>query len=73
MANRACPKCTGAMYPGFIPDYSYGAVLAGAWYEGVPEKGLLGSIKMKGKQPYMITTYRCSACGFLENYAHPTK
>lgn len=68
-SSKTCPKCEGAMEAGFIPDVSYGAVLRTAWLEGVPEKGLLGSLKMRGKRRIEITTLRCTSCGYLESYA----
>jgi hypothetical protein len=72
MAERSpvCSKCQGQMELGHRPDYSYGAILVGSWVEGAPEKGLLGSLKIKGKRQFPISTYRCSACGYLESYAH---
>ena len=69
--SDTCPKCRGRMQAGFVPDFSYGAVLQGSWFEGVPEKGLLGNLKVRGKDKYLITVYRCSSCGYLESYAMP--
>jgi hypothetical protein len=57
------------MEEGFVPDFSYGAVLRSAWFEGKPEKKLLGSLKVKGKRTFPIVTRRCTVCGFLESYA----
>jgi hypothetical protein len=66
-----CPKCNGEMETGFIPDFSYGAVLSSSWYEGEPEKNWLGNIKTKNIPKIAITTERCTKCGFLESYARP--
>lgn len=70
MPHTSCAKCSRAMIAGFVPDLSYASVFTGTWYEGAPEKNFLGNVKIKG-EPYPITTYRCSACGFLESYAQP--
>ena len=59
------------MEEGFIPDASYGAIHIGSWVEGTPEKGWTGSVKLKGKRKFDITTYRCTSCGYLESYANP--
>jgi hypothetical protein len=69
--NPECPKCRHGMEAGFIPDASYGAILIGSWLEGGPEKGWAGSVKLKGKRKFDITTYRCTSCGYLESYANP--
>jgi hypothetical protein len=67
-----CPKCQSAMELGYIPDFSYAAVLRTKWTEGEPEKNFLGSsLKLKGKRQIEITTDRCTKCGYLESYARP--
>ena len=66
-----CPKCQGRMEVGLIPDVGYGKVWVAAWQQGAPEKGLLGGLKRAGKTRYEIIAYRCTACGYLESYAHP--
>jgi hypothetical protein len=58
--NPECPRCRHRMEAGFIPDASYGAILIGSWVEGTPEKGWTGSVKLKGKRKFDITTYRCT-------------
>jgi len=68
-SSKTCPKCQGATEPGFIPDVSYGAGLKAAWLEGVPDKGVFGSLKTRGKRRIDITTHRCTSCGYLESYA----
>src|SRR5215510_13188372 len=40
------------------------------WVEGAAQKGFFG-LKLKGKRQFAITTYRCTACGYLESYAGP--
>jgi hypothetical protein len=66
-----CPKCQGAMETGFIPDCTQGGFIEGRWTEGQPEKGFLGGIKVSGKRQIVITTDRCTKCGYLESYAMP--
>jgi len=69
MSEPTCSKCQGLMVEGFVPDASYAALLRSAWFEGKPEKNLLGSLKVKGKRTFAIVTFRCDVCGFLESYA----
>jgi hypothetical protein len=69
--NPECPKCRHSMERGFIPDSSYGAILIASWVAGVPEKGWMGGVKLKGRQVLDITTFRCSSRGYLESYANP--
>jgi hypothetical protein len=69
MSEPICSKCQGLMEEGFVPDTSYAALVRSAWFEGKPEKNLLGSLKVKGKRTFPIVTLRCSVCGFLEYYA----
>ena len=64
-----CPKCHGAMEPGFLPDFTYGAIIPSSWIEGTPEKNWIGSTKIKDKRKIAISTLRCVKCGFLELYA----
>jgi len=67
-----CPKCAGEMAQGFIADKSGGfSREVSEWVEGVPEKGFLGE-SAPAERRIPISTFRCSACGFLELYArHP--
>jgi predicted nucleic-acid-binding Zn-ribbon protein len=70
--RKECPKCRRSMQAGYVADASHGTVLVSSWYEGVPEKGLFGGLKLWGKPKTEITTYRCSSCGYLESYAVPS-
>jgi hypothetical protein len=45
--------------------------LIGSWVAGVPKKGWIGGVKLKGRRMSDITTYRCTSCGYLESYATP--
>jgi hypothetical protein len=69
MSKPICSKCRGLMEEGFVPDSSDAALLRSAWFEGKPEKNLLGGLKVKGKRTFPIVTLRCKVCGFLESYA----
>ncbi|MBV8837072.1 MAG: hypothetical protein JO000_11070 [Alphaproteobacteria bacterium] len=64
-----CPKCQGAMEAGFVPDYSYGAILQAKWTEGAPEKSFLGNMKIKGRRQIALAADRCTRCGYVELYA----
>jgi hypothetical protein len=66
-----CPKCTGAMVQGFIPDYSHGAVLVAGWLQGHPQKSFWRTTKAPISEVIPIGTFRCEKCGFLEFYADP--
>jgi hypothetical protein len=73
MSNETlqCPKCKGEMVQGFVPDYSYGAVLVGGWHEGLPEKSFWTRTKAPLLDGMPIGAFRCQKCGFLEFYADP--
>ena len=64
-----CPKCEKEMQAGFVPDYSDGVVLERRWVEGKFATRWLGLRLRSKKPPVPITTYRCTACGYLESYA----
>lgn len=68
MRTKTCPKCQASMAEGFIPvDKNYIPQVMG-WVAGPPKKGWWGDVKLPTK-PVPITTYRCTKCGFLEQYA----
>jgi hypothetical protein len=64
-----CSKCNGAMEPGFIVDYNYGAATQPEWATGEPHYSMWTGIRLKGRSRYKVITSRCSKCGFLESYA----
>lgn len=64
-----CPKCHNKMEDGFIMDEGYGTVHASRWVEGPPEKSVWTGTKTSGRNKVQVTTYRCTACGYLESYA----
>ena len=70
--ERTCAKCGSAMEAGFVLDQTHDAVVRqSAWVDGAPEPGFWTGLKLKGHQRLPVTTYRCSACGYLESYAPP--
>lgn len=40
------------------------------WVEGVPDSKRSGYMDVKGKEEFMVTSYRCMGCGYLESYAY---
>jgi predicted nucleic-acid-binding Zn-ribbon protein len=64
-----CPKCSGTMAEGSMPQYRKGAVILSEWLEGAPEKRAFFGVKIDGKNGYEIKAMRCESCGFLELYA----
>ena len=60
-----CPKCGAEMQEGFVLEHR----AAVRWISGIPEKSFLGDIKAAERDHRSITSYRCTACGFLESYA----
>jgi hypothetical protein len=67
MAERklSCLRCEGGMVAGFSPNVTKNQMV---WYEGEPPKTYRESF-MFGRKALMVTTYRCSVCGYLESYA----
>ena len=63
-----CPKCASEMEEGFVLDNDATAKQA-QWVLGRPESSFWGGLKVAPKDRYFIQTYRCTKCGFLENYA----
>ena len=65
-----CPKCEGLMEEGFIIDRGhYNAGTVNTWIEGEPVKSFWSGIKVKNKQQFLVKTFRCANCGYLESYA----
>ena len=76
MQPMTCPKCSGHMESGFIRDRAAGAAdLQAKWVEGPPTPSvwLRDRVKMEGREPVPVTTFRCGGCGYLESYAMATK
>lgn len=66
---KECPRCQGSMTEGVIIDNTYGARGVSTWLEGAPVKSLWMGLKLQGKKPIEVRTFRCNRCGFLESYA----
>lgn len=69
MTSSDCPKCRARMEEGFVKDYYQHQVRPPMWIEGRPEKSFWSGIRTKGKRQHEIATYRCTRCGYLEQYA----
>jgi predicted nucleic-acid-binding Zn-ribbon protein len=68
--SLVCPKCSGRMESGHLPDTGYGQVLQSSWAPGEPVvRRFVGGIKSNPKEQLPITALRCSKCGYLELYA----
>ena len=68
--RKDCARCQGAMTEGFVPYQKHnGANAVPGWYEGPPEKSFWFGLKLRGRRPLPIQTFRCSRCGHLESYA----
>ena len=64
-----CPRCSGAMSEGYIVDKTHGGAGVSTWVEGEPKKSFWVGLKLGGKTPIDIATWRCRRCGYLESYA----
>ena len=70
MELKSCAKCGGEMELGYLLDLSHGQVVRQRWTPAPLPRGWLGGIRFKGwDEGYIVGTYRCSQCGFLESYA----
>jgi len=76
--THTCPKCQKSMEIGFIPAWTYGAVLQTHWVRGLPSRASfwerLGhfrdlAISSRYGDYLKVVTYRCPDCGYLESYA----
>ncbi len=65
-----CPKCSQPMQEGFILDAAHLNVgQVSRWVSGPPAVSFFFGINISQRDQYPIQSYRCSACGYLENYA----
>jgi hypothetical protein len=67
--SHSCPKCQSRMQEGFTLDNAYGGRTVSSWVEGEPQRSIWVGVKLEGRTPIEIATYRCMSCGFLESYA----
>ena len=68
-----CPKCSGHMASGFMADRTiFDTDLQARWVEGDPiPRFFFDGVKIQGRDPIPVTTYRCDGCGYLESFAVP--
>lgn len=72
-AEPVCPKCRATMEEGFIVDSGhYNSEMVSTWMEGQPDERWWG-LKTGSKEKLKVSTYRCTACGYLESYALPAQ
>ncbi|MBX9771567.1 MAG: hypothetical protein K2X29_09365 [Candidatus Obscuribacterales bacterium] len=72
-----CPKCPSDMEEGFMPEWTHPSLSVSKWYPGAPKEAeikLMGVKVAEWLEVYadrlrLITTYRCTGCGYLESYA----
>jgi len=67
--TKTCPKCQSSMTEGFIIDNKESGRAVSSWLEGTPEKSIWTGVKLKGRKPLDIATWRCGSCAYLESYA----
>ena len=74
MTPMVCPKCSSHMESGFIIDRAQGAAnLQAKWVDGPPTPSVWRhGVKLQGRQPVPVTTFRCGGCGYLESFAIST-
>lgn len=68
-----CPRCAGAFEPGLVIDQGYGVKVQSQWRAGEPTASFWLGQRLGHGDPYPITTYRCTGCGYLESYAPSPK
>ncbi len=49
-------------------DETYGAVKNSGWIKGIADRSMWTGIKLRGRKPSPIVSYRCPRCGLLESY-----
>ncbi|MBL8531965.1 MAG: hypothetical protein JNK94_09545 [Hyphomonadaceae bacterium] len=69
MAASSCAKCGKRMERGWVLDHTYGSRGVSTWISGAPEKSVWVGVRLGGRTAREIATYRCTGCGYLENYA----
>ena len=72
MPEPTCPKCAASMERGFLIDQDAmgGGRHAAEWGEGAPERSVWTGLKLRGRERYVVRSYRCPQCGYVELYAH---
>ena len=64
-----CPKCRAEMEEGFPVDETSRSRLVGTWVAGSPVKSFWLGVKIGDRRRLEIQMFRCTQCGYLENYA----
>lgn len=65
-----CPKCSGHMDLGFVADKAHHSMPdVPTWVEGAPERSFWTGLKTKNRDVFVVVTYRCERCGYLESFA----
>ena len=66
-----CPRCRGAMRPGYVLDHGdHNSRRVAQWVAGPPEKSFWLGLKTGDRAVLPVTTFRCERCGCLESYAN---
>ena len=66
---KSCPKCGRGMEQGFVVDAADGSMPTVAhWHREQPDRRWWGLKTVKSER-LAITSWRCTSCGLLENYA----
>ncbi|MEA3558457.1 MAG: hypothetical protein U9R75_04310 [Candidatus Thermoplasmatota archaeon] len=61
--KRSCPKCSGEMVCGALIDRGYTSSERQQWKQECKEKSDMYT------DLYDVISYKCTGCGYLENYA----
>jgi hypothetical protein len=56
------------MEQGFILDRTHGGVMSAEWVGGYPERTWTGIKNLKKRPRFLVMSYRCPKCGFIESY-----
>jgi len=58
------------MQEGYVLDKAHGnARTVSTWVEGEPKPSMWVGLKLEGFEPVPIESWRCTRCGFIEQYA----
>lgn len=69
MPTPKCAKCGAEMEEGFIPDEAHGRREIATWVAGKPEMAFFTGAKIGSRPAHAIRAFRCTRCGYLEQYA----
>lgn len=59
------------MEQGFVLDNTHGKRVVSHWAPGAPQRSIWAGTKLPEEKIIPIGAFRCSSCGFLEQYARP--